>query len=295
MNKLFFLFVVLLFSKTHSQELNCTVRINAQSLTNANQPIFATLEKSLNEFVNNTKWTGKSYLQKEKIDCTMFINVSSYGSDQFVATIQVSSSRPIYGSTYSSPVLNYNDKDFNFKYIEYENLIYNPNSFDSNLISVMAFYAHMIIGMDADTFAPMSGTPHYRTAQEIASVAQQGNYKGWNQADGNQSRHFLVNDMLSGTFEPIRLALYDYHFKGLDRMSEDLKEGKENIKMALVSLEKMHATRPNAFLTRVFFDAKSDEILSIFSGGPQIGITDLTNSLNKISPLNASKWAAIKF
>lgn len=294
MRKIIYFF--LLFSGfIQAQELNCTVQINTQTLTNSNQPIFKTLERSLNEFVNNTKWTNKPYKQNEKIDCAMVINVTSYGSDQFVASIQVSSSRPVYNSTYSSPVFNFNDKDFNFRYIEYENLVYNPNSFDSNLVSIMAFYSYVIIGIDADSFSPLGGSDYFRTAQEIGSLAQQGNYKGWSQADGNQTRFMLTNELLSGTFEPIRTAIYDYHSKGMDVMNQDLKAGKEKVKEAIISLNKVYSARPNAFLTRVFFDAKSDEIQSVFSGGPQIAIADLVDSLNKISPINSSKWASIRF
>lgn len=280
----------------HSQELNCIVKINSQSLTNSNQPVFKTLETSLNDFVNKTRWTNKKFKQNEKIDCTIFITVSSYGSDQFVATLQVGSSRPIFNSSYASPVLNFNDKDFNFKYVEFENLIFNPNSFDSNLVSVIAYYAYVIIGLDADTYELNSGKEYYEQAQGIVNGAQQSNYRGWSQNDGgNQNRFFLVNDLMSGTYDPIKSVLYDYHINGLDLMSENAAKGKEGVKQAVLNLEKMYAIRPNAFLTRVFFDAKSDEILSVFSGGPQIKITDLVDNLNRISPLNSSKWSTIRF
>lgn len=280
----------------HSQELNCIVKINSQSLTNSNQPVFKTLETSLNDFVNKTRWTNKKFKQNEKIDCTIFITVSSYGSDQFVATLQVGSSRPIFNSSYASPVLNFNDKDFNFKYVEFENLIFNPNSFDSNLVSVIAYYAYIIIGLDADTYELNSGKEYYEQAQGIVNGAQQSNYRGWSQNDGgNQNRFFLVNDLMSGTYDPIKSVLYDYHINGLDLMSENAAKGKEGVKQAVLNLEKMYAIRPNAFLTRVFFDAKSDEILSVFSGGPQIKITDLVDNLNRISPLNSSKWSTIRF
>lgn len=280
----------------HSQELNCIVKINSQSLTNSNQPIFKTLETSLNDFVNKTRWTNKKFKQNEKIDCTIFITVSSYGSDQFVATLQVGSSRPIFNSSYASPVLNFNDKDFNFKYVEFENLIFNPNSFDSNLVSVIAYYAYIIIGLDADTYELNSGKEYYEQAQGIVNGAQQSNYRGWSQNDGgNQNRFFLVNDLMSGTYDPIKTVLYDYHINGLDLMSENAAKGKEGVKQAVLNLEKMYAIRPNAFLTRIFFDAKSDEILSVFSGGPQIKITDLVDNLNRISPLNSSKWSTIRF
>lgn len=296
MTKLFSLITILFCFYAQSQELNGIVKINAQSLANSNQPIFKTLETSLSDFVNKTKWTNKKFKKNEKIDCTIFINVTSYGADQFAATLQVGASRPAFGSSYISPILNFNDKDFNFKYVEFENLIYNPNSFDSNLVSVLAFYASIIVGIDADTYEYNSGKEYYQQAQEIVNLAQQSNYKGWSQNDGgNKNRFFLATDLMSGTFDPIKYVLYNYHIKGLDLMSEDLKKGKEGVKQALMELDKIHATRPNAFLTRIFFDAKSDEILSIFSGGPQIKMADLVDNLNRISPINASKWASIKF
>jgi hypothetical protein len=296
MTKLFSIFILLIGFTVHSQELNCLVKINSQSLTNSNLSVFKTLETSLTDFVNKTRWTNKKFKQNEKIDCTIFITVSSYGSDQFVATIQVGSSRPIYNSSYVSPVLNFNDKDFSFKYVEYENLTYNPNSFDSNLISVIAYYANVIIGLDADTYELNSGKEYYQQAQEIVNIAQQSSYKGWSQNDGgNQNRFFFVNDLMSGTYDPIKAAFYNYHINGLDLMADNANKGKEGVKQALLNLEKINAVRPNAFLTRVFFDAKADEISSVFSGGPQIKITDLVDSLNKVSPLNSSKWSAIKF
>ena len=296
MTKLFTVIVLLFCFTVQSQELNCIVKINSQSLTNSNQPIFKTLQNSLTDFVNKTKWTNKKVKTSEKIDCTIFITVTSYGSDQFVSTIQVGSSRPVYVYSYSSPILNFNDKDFNFRYVEFENLIFNPNSFDSNLVSVIAYYAYIIIGLDADTYELNSGKEYYQQAQEIASLAQQSSYKGWSQNDGgNQNRFFLVTDLMSGTYDPIKNALYNYHIKGLDLMSEDVAKGKEGVKQALLDLGKMNSTRPNAFLTRVFFDAKADEILSVFSGGPQIKVTDLVDNLNRISPINSSKWANIKF
>ena len=224
----------------------------------------------------------------------MFITIQSNNSDQFVATIQVQSSRPIYGSSYSSPVLNYNDKDFTFRYTEYESLIFNPTVFESNLVSVISFYCYVILGMDNDTFIQDSGNKNFETDQNIAGIAQQSGYKGWSQIDGNQNRYFLINDMLSPAYSQLRKTAYDYH-TGLDLMSNDLKSAKEKIKLSLLNIGKLNASKPNAFLTRVFFDAKSDEIVSVFSGGPSITVSDLIENLNKVSPLNSSKWAVLKY
>lgn len=295
MNRIFVSFLLLIFGFANAQQLNCTVTVNSDKIANANPQTFKTLQKSISEFVNKTDWTGDTYRQGERINCSMFITLNSYDSDQYTGTIQVQSSRPVFNSTYSTPVLNYNDKDVNFSYIEFSSLNYNPSNFESNLVSLLSFYSLMIIGMDADTFALKGGNPWLEVAQEICNVAQQGGYKGWSQADGNQNRYFLINDMLSNTYSPFREAMYQYHYQGLDTMAKDLKPAKQSIIESLTTLGKLYSVRPNAFLTRVFFDAKSDEIVSIFSGGPNIPIADMVDNLNKISPLNSSKWAGIKF
>lgn len=290
------LLLVCFSMQVSAQELNCTVRVNAERITDANQQVFRTLERSLTDFINNTRWTTRNFSRNEKIDCVMFINVSAFNANDFTATLQVQSSRPIFNSTYTSPVFNFLDKDFGFRYTEYENLQYNPNSFDSNLIAVVAYYANIIIGMDADTFAKGGGTPYYEAASSMANLAaSSGGYKGWSQQDGgNQNRYFLINDILSNTFTPFRDALYEYHVGALDRMADNPKEGKEKVIEALKTLAKVNSTRPNAFLTRIFFDAKSDEVVQIFSGGPMVTVTDLITTLNRISPMNSSKWSNIK-
>ena len=294
MRNLVVVFFFLIGITVNSQQLNCTITVNSQQITNVNQQIFKTLQSSLTDFVNKTDWTGQVMKQNEKINCSIYITLTSGSTDQFSGTVQVQSSRPIFNSSYSSPVFNFNDKDFNFRYVEFENLIYNPNAFDSNLVAVIAYYCHVILGLDADSFVENSGTPFLDAAQNIASMAQQSGYKGWSQSEGNQNRYFLISDLLSPTFKEIRSASYQYH-SALDGMTADLKVAKEKVKSAVIGLKNVHSVRPNAFLTRVFFDAKSDEIVSIFSGGPSISITDLVDNLNRVSPMNSSKWSTIKY
>jgi Domain of unknown function (DUF4835) len=294
--KMLLFFGFISFGFLQAQELNCTVTVNAVKVgTVSNRQVFKTLERSLTDFVNKTNFTGKEVGNNEKINCSMFIDILTASNDTFTATIQVQSSRPIFNSTYSSPILNFNDKEFTFNYIEFQNFTYNPNSFDSNLVSVISFYSALIIGMDADTFSNNGGSDALALAQEIANVAQSSGYVGWSPSSGNSNRYFLINDMLSNTFSPFRLAMYQYHFEALDKMANELKTSKERIKIAIATISEIQKIRPNAFLTRTFFDAKSDEILSIFSGGPNITITDLVDNLNRVSPTNASKWAGIKF
>ncbi|MCI9845079.1 DUF4835 family protein [Flavobacterium pectinovorum] len=294
MYKLVTFLAFLFFGFAQAQQLNCTVTINTERLPNPNLQVYKTLQTSLSEFVNKTDWTGSVLKQNERINCSMYITISSHNSDQFSGTIQVQSSRLIYNSTYSSPVFNFNDKDFNFRYTEYEPLLYNPTTFESNLVSVISFYSYMILGMDGDTFQFAGGNTYFETAQNIANVAQQGGFKGWTQADGLQNRYFLINDMVAPIYSDLRQTTFLY-YSGLDIMNQDLKGGKEKIKSSLILIGKLNSVKPNAFLTRVFFDAKSDEIVSVFSGGPSITITDLVENLNRVSPLNSTKWSQIKY
>jgi hypothetical protein len=294
MHKVISLVALFLFGFAQAQELNCTVTVNAAKIGGTNTQVYKTLQKALNDFVNKTIWSTQKIKSNERINCSMFITINEVNANQYNASIQVQSSRPIFNSTYSSPILNYNDKDFNFDYTEFQNLIYNPNSFDSNLISVIAYYSQIIIGLDADTFALDGGVPFYETAQEIVNTAQSSGFSGWNQGSNNQNRYYLVNNLLSNTFSQYRDAMYQYHFEGLDLMHKDLKTAKEKIIDAISKLTQLESTRPNSFLTRLFFDAKTDEIVSIFTGGPSIPVESLVNNLYTISPLNASKWADIK-
>ncbi len=286
-----FLFTIVGFS----QELNCTVNVIAQQTGNENNVVFKTLEKQLSEFINNTEWTNKAFGPQERINCSMVINVKGYDNDLFAASLQVSSSRPIYNSTYSSPVYNYNDKEFNFQYIEFQNLIYNPQQFESNLISVLTFHVYMILGMDGDSFALDGGGDYFKQAQTIANYSQQLNGQGWKLEDGLQSRFALIDNLMSPTFKEMRSVMYNYHVGGLDLMSESPKNGKTKVISTLSELQKVHRRRPNSYLMRVFFDAKSDELMDIFSGGPTVKITEAKDILNSIAPMHSQKWRNIKY
>ena len=295
MRKILILLAVLFTTVSFSQELNCTVKVIAQQTGNDNNVVFKTLEKQLTEFINNTQWTEKSFGQQERINCSMVINVREYNNDLFSASLQVSSSRPIYDSTYSSPVYNYNDKEFNFQYLEFQNLVYNPIQFESNLISVLSFHVYMILGMDGDSFALNGGSEYLKQAQTIANYSQQLNGQGWKLEDGLQSRFALIDNLMSPTFKGMRSTMYNYHIEGLDIMSESSKKGKSKVIAALSELQKVHRSRPNSYLMRVFFDAKSDEIMDILSGGPSVNITEALDILNRIAPMHSQKWRNIKF
>jgi hypothetical protein len=279
-----------------SQELNCTLVVNAQQTGNENVQVFKTLEKQLNEFVNNTRRTNKTFKTQERIECSMVITIQDYQSDMFQGSIQVQSARPIHNSFYASSVYNFNDKDFNFKYLEYQNLNFNSTQFESNLVSVIAFHVYMILGMDADTFELNGGDAYYKQARDIVNYSQQNNPVGWQPpSGGDQTRSALISNVLSPTFKEFRTVLFAYHLQGLDLMADNVKEGKSGVATALTQLDALHSRRPNSFLLRVFFDAKADEITDVFSDGPGVNIANLVSTLSKIAPTYSRKWRDIKF
>jgi len=296
MNKLFLILgLFCCVSLVKAQELNCEVIVSAEQTGQSNLTVFKTLQTSLSEFINKTTWTGATYQNQERINCSIFINITSFDNESFTGTIQVQSSRPVFGSTLISPVFNFNDEQFSFTYREFEPLNYSENSYSSNLVSVISFYAYTMLGLDADTFKQEGGTPFYEEANRIVTTAQQGNSTGWRGSDGNRSRYRLNADLLSNAFLGYRTTLYQYHRLGLDTMHKDVAIGKEVVAASILNLKKMSDSRPNSLLMRVFFDAKAQEIEQVFSGGPSIPVKDLKDALNRIAPLYAENWNKLQF
>ncbi len=288
----FLLFFNLLCS---AQEFNCQIQINAEQTGRVDLQIFKTLKRSLSEFVNNNQWTDQEYRNDERINCSFFINVIEYDNNRFKTNMQVLASRPVFGSSYETVILNINDKEVNFDYLEFAPLQYNPNSFDSNLVSVIAFYLYTILGVDADTFSPKGGTDFYQEAKAIVNFSQSSNESGWKPNTSKLNRNKLNNDLLSGTFDGYREAMYEYHRQGLDIMHEDPKKGKETIITSFESLKSMNDTRSNSTMMRVFFDAKAEEISKIFSDGPSVDVSKTISLLNRIGPTYSKNWKEIKF
>ena len=280
----------------NAQELNCTVTVNSDQVSQTNQQVFRTLERSLMEFINKTQWTDRVFKENERLNCRIFITVTNFEPGRFEATIQLQSSRPVYNTSYETTVFNYKDDSFNFEYVEFQPLVFNENVFNSNLVGVVAFYAYIMLGLDADTFQLEGGTEHYRKAQAIVTQAQGSSFSGWGQtATDNRTRFQLVDNLLSNTFREYRIALYNYHRKGLDIMADNNSTGKQIIAGSLRLFETLVQRRPNAFLIQTFFDAKSEEIQNIFSDGPKVDIVQLKETLNRVAPFYASTWSQITY
>ena len=294
--KLFFClyFVSLSFGLT-AQELESQVVVNADLVDQTNRQIFETLEQSLNEFINSRSWTQRDFLPQERIKCSFVLTLTSYSNNRFEGNLQIQSQRPIFDSNYDSPLFNYLDNDVSFTYQEYQPLIYNPAIFQSNLVSLLSFYIHIILGLDAASFEKNGGANYFELAQKITNLAQQSKLMGWNQNDGIRNRFWLIDSLRSNTFEEYRQALYQYHREGMDQMVSSPMKAKESIVSSIETLYGLYERRPNAFLLQVFFDAKAGELVDVFTGGPRVGINNMISQLRRMAPFFNPQWKEIKF
>jgi hypothetical protein len=290
LNLSLFLFVFNVFS----QELNCKVVVSAEKIASANPQIFKTLETSINDFMNQTKWTNKIFNKNEKIECSLLLTLIEQEGGNYKGSIQVQSSRPVFNSVYTTPILNYKDEDLTFSYQEFEPLQFDVNSYESELVSTLSYFAYMVIALDADTFAPNGGDEYFNSCQKIVDQVENPIQKNaWKSNTNKLNRYHLLNKLMSPTFKNFRQTLYNYHLTGIDKMADDKNLSKENIKSAIIALNSISSMTMGSQLVRFFMDAKSDEIVNIFSADPSIEVDDLIDVLNRISPTSAQKWEKI--
>lgn len=288
---------VFVFS-SYAQELNCQVTVSSQQVQGTdNKRIFDNLQKQAYEFLNNTKWTKDVFASNEKIECTMFINITERpnNGNYFKATIQVQSRRPVYKTSYNSPLLNYNDQNFEFTYIENQPFDFNINTYTNNLTSMFAYYAYVIIALDYDSYSPMGGTEYWQKAQQIVNNAQSGSDAGtgWKSFDGTKNRFWYIDNILNPMFNPIRNLYYQFHRKGLDVMYEKTDAGRAEILKSLVALKELHKLRPASFNMQILFNAKADEVINIFKEATPNEKNEVIETLNLIDPSNANKYSKI--
>ncbi|MCG8183989.1 DUF4835 family protein [Tenacibaculum piscium] len=291
-----FLFLMMILSSIsgQSQELNALVTVNTDKVQSSNKQVYETLQKSLTEFINEKQWTDKNVKQQERINCAFTIIINEQKGNNFSASLQVQSTRPVYNTSYATPILNINDSNFNFKYTQYAPLIFNPNSYDSNLVSTIAFYVYTILGVDADTFALKGGTESLKIAENVLLQAQANGEKGWQNKVGKQNRFALIDNLLSSKFSALRSIYYGYHRNGFDNFADKEQIAKQKIAENIINLQKIHNIAIGNYMIRVFLDAKGDEISSVFTDGTSVENTQkMLAVLNKIAPTYKNKWKNI--
>jgi len=297
MRKYIFILLLLIINQSFAQEFKANITVNAAAVSGSNKQIFKTLENSLKDFVNRNRWTDKQFQDHEKIKVDIIINVKEYNinKNSINAELYFRSYRPVFNSDYETLLLNLVEKNFAFTYREFEKIDFNLELFDSNLSSTIAFYLYVALGYDFDSFKEYGGKDFFETAEIIQNNAEQNNIKGWEKENKNNTKGDLIEQLLNENSKFYHKSIYTYHRWGLDIMSDRLPLGKNNIITAIGYLEKFKAENKDAdYLIKIFFDAKADEIVQIFSAGPPVNTNYVINKLEDLAPNYDFKWKEIK-
>lgn len=282
-----------------AQELDVNIKINTPKLQTVDPKVFATLEKSIQEFFSTQKWTEDFFQAEERIRCNFILTIDKEESPtSFTAQLAVQSIRPVFGTTaHETTLLNFVDRNISFSYEQFQPILFSKNNFNDNLTSILAFYAYIILGLDYDSFSPLGGERFFLSAQEVMNTVPQGiaaAVKGWRPADGDRNRYWLVENLLSPKMRPFRQGMYDYHRQSLDLMSKDVSRGRVTMIQALEQVTKANQAYPNSMVLQLFNTAKADEIVEIFKGGSAAEKENVLRIMTRLDPSNVGKYRAIR-
>lgn len=276
-----------------AQELKCSFQLNSQKLQGTNRNVFNTLQTAVYEFLNNTPWTTYKFAENERIECTLILTLNEQSGDEYKGTMNLQLRRPIFATSYNSPVINFLDPNIQFTYIENEKLEFNEAAHQNNLTAILAFYAYMILGYDFDTFSPLGGTEFFEKAQQVVSNAQNATEKGWKAYESSKkNRYWMVENMMNDKYRGLRRAMYTYHRRGLDLMVDKIPEGREAILQSISEIQKVYRSRPDADMLAIqlFLEAKRDEIKSVFSKSAASEKAKAVNIMVDLDRQNAQQY-----
>lgn len=291
------LFLIGISSAT-AQELQARVTINHNQIQGTDKSVFDDLQKNLEQFINDTQWTSLQFQKNERIVCNFNITVSKYdqASNLFTCSALIQANRPVYNASYTTTLYNNRDADFNFEYAQFDQLNFNEEQIDNQLVALIAYYAYLIIGLDLDSFAPMGGEDVLQRCLYLTNNAQNLNFTGWKAFDNSRNRFAIINDYLEGSMKPFRQLQYDYYRLGLDEMANNAERGRVNISAALENdLKKCHEDRPLSMLPQIWTDYKRDELANIYKGkGTQKEKETVYEILFSINASQNNAWEKIK-
>jgi hypothetical protein len=296
---IFALAAMLVVSKAQAQELNARVTVNSSRVGNTvNKKTFQTLQNALNTFVNNRKWSADEFLTNEKIDCNFLLNLQQTdNANVYSASLTIQVARPIFNSSYMSPIVNFQDEDVTFKYVEFQQLEFNDNRVSSsdaeasNLIATMAYYVYMILGFDYDSYSLKGGNPYFLKAQNVVNNAPEGRgISGWKAFDGMRNRYWLVENMTNSRYAIMHDIYYNYYRTAFDKMYEDENAARAEMLNVLNLLANFNNDNPNTMINQFFFQGKANELIKMFGKAPQQDKARASELLQKMDITNASKY-----
>lgn len=290
--------LLLFFFKLSSQQLNCEVVVNSNFINQTEKEIFINLERNIESFLNTNDWDNQSLKNFEKIDCTLIITVLSYSDSFFNCNFEVKSFRPVYNTDYNTNIFLFKDNGVSFNYESNQYILRSDNRFESDLASILEFYANLIIGLDKDTFALNSGKSNFLNSKKIldfASSNSQSNMWSQNYNNGRINKYWLVENLVSPNYSTIKEIYYDYHRRGLDVLIEDKEDALQTISETIGKFNLINRLRPNSIMQQMFFQSKNDEIISLYKNhNNESYLKDLKKNLNRIAPFFSDKWNNIK-
>lgn len=285
-------------TKVRAQELNAKVTINHSQIQGTDASVFEEIEQNLTRFINERQWTSLQFQKNERIPCNFNITVTKYDNSTNVFTCKavVQANRPVYGSSYTTTLYNNTDNDFNFEYAQFQQLQFNEEQIDNQLMALIGYYAYLIIGINLDSFAPMGGEDVLQQCMNLTNNAQNLNYPGWKAFDNSRNRFAIINDYLDGAMKPFRQLQYDYYRTGLDEMSTNVDRGRTNVSTAIENdLKKCHDDSPLSLLPQIWTDYKRDELANIYKGkGTQKEKEKVYEILFAINASQNAAWDKIK-
>jgi hypothetical protein len=284
---------------SEAQELNARVTVNYQQIpTSIDRKVFKTLQTALTDFLNKRKWTTEEYGPQEKINCNFLLNLTgNTESNVYQATLTVQAARPIYNSTYQSPLVNYMDNDVLFRYVEFQPLEFNENRIQgtdplaANLTAIFAYYVNLIVGLDNDSFSPRGGDSYFKKANVIVNSAPDGRgISGWKPFDGQRNRYWLAENLVNSRYSLVHDAIYTYYRLGMDNLSENENKARQEVMSALNTLYTLHEDSPNIMIYQFYFQGKADELISMLKKANPGERSRAVEMLQKIDITNANRY-----
>lgn len=289
--------IILLANNVCAQELQVKININSQQIEGTDKSVFENLQQTLEQWMNDRQWTELQFQKNERIVCNFNLTVTKYdrSENRFSCTAMIQANRPVYNSAYTTTLYNNKDADFNFDFVQFDQLNFNDEVIDNQLTALMAYYAYLIIGLDLDSFSPLGGTDVLQRCMQLTNNAQDLGFTGWKAFETSRNRFAIINDYLDEAMKPFRQLQYDYYRTGLDEMAQNAERGRTNVTTALELLKKAHEEKPLSLLPQIWTDYKRDELANIYKGkGTQKEKQAVYDLLFNINASQNDAWEKIK-